>query len=264
MRIPVVLFALVAVVSPTHATTIIFGDGVGLQPGFAQRDPVVVAARGGLTLMTPGTYSAASWSISGELRLGAPGNYIVVATAGSIALNGSAKIRGPVGATGVVATLSFAHAGEFIISTPQIDPTIDMRRGAPIPVDSPPLVNMSTRLTLADGQTHTSGFVVGGRVPRRVLVRAVGPTLGTFGVTNALATPSLTVFGNEGPDRPVHVWGGNFDPFLTPIFNNVGAFPLTLASKDAAMLMTLAPGSYTVQVGGGVGDVLLEIYYVEL
>jgi hypothetical protein len=45
----------------------------------------------------------------------------------------------------------------------------------------------------------------------------------------------------------------------------VGAFALTPGSRDAALLTTLAPGSYTVQVSGadgGTGEALVEIYEV--
>ena len=45
----------------------------------------------------------------------------------------------------------------------------------------------------------------------------------------------------------------------------VGAFALDAGSKDAALLTTLAPGSYTVQVkgaDGGTGEALVEIYEV--
>jgi hypothetical protein len=45
----------------------------------------------------------------------------------------------------------------------------------------------------------------------------------------------------------------------------VGAFTLPANSRDSAMLVTLDPGSYTVQVSGGgasTGVALVEIYEV--
>lgn len=265
MRISTLLLVLCAGISTARATTYVAGgaaDGisVGFNPGLAQRDPIVIGAAGSLTLMAPGIYTAGSWSISGELKLAAPGNYIIVATTGSIALNGSAVIRGPAGET-VSANLSFSHAGDFIMSTPRIDKSVAVRQGVPLPPESAPLVNISTRANLGAGQTHTSGFVVGGRIPRRVLVRAIGPGLGMFGFSNALIAPVLTVFNSQGPVRTSTGWGG--DPSLEAAFLNVGAFQLPPNSRDSAMLLTLDPGSYTVQVGGGAGEVLLEIYHVE-
>jgi hypothetical protein len=45
----------------------------------------------------------------------------------------------------------------------------------------------------------------------------------------------------------------------------VGAFSLVPGGRDAALLVTLALGGYTVQVsgvGGAVGDALIELYEV--
>jgi hypothetical protein len=43
----------------------------------------------------------------------------------------------------------------------------------------------------------------------------------------------------------------------------VGAFPLRSGSKDAALIVTLQPGAYTVQVtsvSGATGVALIEVY----
>jgi len=56
-------------------------------------------------------------------------------------------------------------------------------------------------------------------------------------------------------------WGGT--AALQAAFNAVSAFPLSTTSKDAAVLLTLAPGSYTAQVngaGGTTGIAILEMY----
>lgn len=54
-----------------------------------------------------------------------------------------------------------------------------------------PLVNLSARTRAGTGDNVLiAGFVVGGTEPKRLLVRAVGPTLSSFGVTGALADPS--------------------------------------------------------------------------
>ena len=53
---------------------------------------------------------------------------------------------------------------------------------------------------------------------------------------------------------------------FAPAFNAVGAFPLQAGSRDAALLTSLAIGSYTVQVSGadgGTGEALIEIYEVQ-
>jgi hypothetical protein len=45
----------------------------------------------------------------------------------------------------------------------------------------------------------------------------------------------------------------------------LAAFPLAKGSKDAALLLELAPGAYTVQVagaGGSTGVALVEVYEI--
>jgi len=50
---------------------------------------------------------------------------------------------------------------------------------------------------------------------------------------------------------------------LNEIFASVGAFPLASGGKDAALVVTLPAGGYTVQVhgtDGGTGSATVEIY----
>jgi hypothetical protein len=124
------------------------------------------------------------------------------------------------------------------------------------------LINVSVRKHLGTGLTV--GFVLGGSVATKVLVRAVGPTLGAFGVPGTVADPQLTLFN----DKSVKIgenndWGGTAE--LTAAFGSVGAFGLPPTSKDAAVLATLPPGLYSVQVSGtanSTGVALVEVYEV--
>lgn len=129
-----------------------------------------------------------------------------------------------------------------------------------LPLDrSAPLVNVSVRSTLVAGQPSIAGFVVSGTGSQRVLIRAVGPTLAQFGVTNAAATPSLTVFKGSAAFASNNGWGT--ESALSAAFTAVGAFTLPAGSRDCALVLTLAPGDYTAQVTGEAGkDVLTEIY----
>ena len=55
----------------------------------------------------------------------------------------------------------------------------------------------------------------------------------------------------------------NWNSGLATIFSSVGAFALESGSRDAALVATLLPGSYTAQVrgaDGGTGEALIEIY----
>ncbi|MFX3681394.1 MAG: DUF1800 family protein [bacterium] len=130
------------------------------------------------------------------------------------------------------------------------------------------LMNLSTRGRIeADRSLVISGFVVApGAVNRRLLVRAVGPTLADFGVTNVLADPAIAVVRAVDAVQIASNddWGQFGDPeSLTAIFNVVGAFGLQAGSKDAVALIELAPGAYTMQVsgvGGAAGISLVEVY----
>ena len=123
------------------------------------------------------------------------------------------------------------------------------------------LVNLSTRGEVSLGNPLILGFAIAGTEPRPVLVRGVGPALGAFGVPGALTSTSLQLYtsggafvaGAEGSDREA-----------AAAAVRTGAFPFAAGSGDSAALVTLAPGVYTVQVGGSTsarsGIALVEIY----
>ena len=126
-----------------------------------------------------------------------------------------------------------------------------------------PLANVSTRVTLAPGQPALVGFVVRGTVPRRVLVRAIGPSLAQFGVGNAAANPALTVLKGNVPVGSNVGWGGAAS--LAAAFSAVGAFALPTTSRDSALLLELDGGNYTAlaRADNG-GEVLVEVYLVDI
>ena len=126
------------------------------------------------------------------------------------------------------------------------------------------LINLSSRVQVGSGRILITGFVVGGTTPKRVLLRAVGPTLSGFGVTGALANPRLQLFDATGKVIAENDdWSG---ADTTAATTQVGAFGLAAGAKDAALLVTLAPGTYTMQVAevGGTGVALAEIYDASL
>ena len=136
---------------------------------------------------------------------------------------------------------------------------------APIFIASTPrLMNVSVLKHL--GTSLTVGFVIGGAEAKTVLIRAVGPTLGAapFGVPGVVADPQLTLFNAASASIGTNNnWGGT--PALTAAFTSVGAFALPAASLDAALVATLQPGNYTVEVKGAgttTGVALVEIYDV--
>jgi uncharacterized protein (DUF1800 family) len=124
------------------------------------------------------------------------------------------------------------------------------------------LSNVSVRTSAGGADTLITGFTIGPGAAKQVLIRAVGPTLGGFGVTGVLADPKLELFNSAGAKI---LENDNFNPADAPIFASVGAFALNAGARDAALVITLSPGSYTAQVsgiGGASGIALVEVYEV--
>jgi hypothetical protein len=137
-----------------------------------------------------------------------------------------------------------------------------------IAIETPRLVNVSVLKSITPGSTLTAGFVIGGTTSMKVLVRAVGPTLGTppFNIPGTMANPKLEFYNNATNtkiDENVG-WGGS--AALTAAFTSVGAFPLANpTTKDSVLLLTLTPGQYSVRVSGadgGGGFAIIEVYEV--
>lgn len=135
------------------------------------------------------------------------------------------------------------------------------------PVDQSPstadrLANLSARVQIVTANPARApmvGFVVTGDRSREILVRAVGPTLSQFGVDGALAEPELQVLKGSDVLAANSGWADNDS--IMEAARRVGAFPLPPGSRDAAVLIRVAPGAYTASVRASRGGaVLLEVY----
>ncbi|MDP3069037.1 MAG: DUF1800 family protein [Opitutaceae bacterium] len=123
------------------------------------------------------------------------------------------------------------------------------------------LSNLSVRTSAGGADILITGFTIGPGPDKTVLVRAVGPTLGVFGVPGTLGDPKLELY--SGSTKIAE--NDNFNASDAPAFAAVGAFPLGAGAKDAALVATLAPGSYSAQVtglSGTSGVALVEVYEV--
>jgi len=130
---------------------------------------------------------------------------------------------------------------------------------------APRLINLSARANVGTGTSVlTGGFIISGTTSESVLLRGIGPTLASFGITGFLAKPVLTLYNSAGTVIATNsAWGGS--AALSAVFTAVNAFALPAASSDDAVVTTLAPGSYTVQVKGAnstTGVALVEIYEI--
>jgi hypothetical protein len=126
--------------------------------------------------------------------------------------------------------------------------------------DAQKFTSLSARNRVGTGANILiAGFSLSGEGKRNLLIRAVGPTLGVFGVPSVLSDPKLEIYQGSTKIGENDNWAST----LSTTFSSVGAFPLSAGSKDAAITVSLPAGGYTVQVSGadgGVGEALVEIY----
>jgi hypothetical protein len=155
-----------------------------------------------------------------------------------------------------------------------------------------PAANISMRGRVGAGQPLIAGFVVPGeRLPpasrpnatqRDVLIRVVGPSLSTFGVANPWADPDFELFAGAAPANVAEFKHSDWSALpaiyntsanraalmagFRRIFQYVGAFPLPNDSKDAAAVVRLAPGAYTIvaqpAASDAGGETLIEVYFL--
>jgi outer membrane protein assembly factor BamB len=186
-------------------------------------------------------------------------------------LNGNV-IEGATTAAYAISAVTAAHTGTYTVtvSGPQGSLT---STPAVISVEAPVasrLTNLSVRTGAGTGaQTLTVGFALAGNGEKPILIRAIGPSLASFGVTGALADPQLQLFSGANLVATNDNWatpasGGASQAALAAAFAATGAFSLSPASLDAAVLRTVSPGSYTAQIAGSgsapTGLALAEIY----
>jgi hypothetical protein len=107
------------------------------------------------------------------------------------------------------------------------------------------------------------GFVISGDGPLTVVIRGLGPALAPYVGAAALGDPRLAVFSGPLLAGTNDDWGGTTQ--LANAFTAVGLTPLPAGSRDAALLLTLPPGTYTAHLSGadgGTGVGLIEIYEI--
>jgi uncharacterized protein (DUF1800 family) len=164
----------------------------------------------------------------------------------------TAQVSGLGGATGVA-----------LLEVYEVSPTATTAR----------LINLSTRGVVGTGgNIMIPGLTIGaGSGTRTLLVRAAGPALAALGLSGTLGDPAFTIV-----DATHTVVGGNDNwtsqtvagldsTTLAQVFSSAGAFSFATGSLDAATVVTLGPGSYTVEVSGNGGDTgvaLVEVYDV--
>jgi arylsulfate sulfotransferase len=128
------------------------------------------------------------------------------------------------------------------------------------PTVGPQALNLSTRGLVSVGDNVLiGGFVVSGTDPKTVALRALGPSLSGFGLSNVLRDPVLKLYNSSGALIATNDdWQGDPNHFIV---QSNGLVPPNLT--ESAMARTFTPGAYTVIVRGkdatpGIG--LVELY----
>jgi len=129
-------------------------------------------------------------------------------------------------------------------------------------------VNLSCQTQAGSGAAAlVEGFVINGPpgTLKQFLLRGIGPGLTGFGVTGALAQPVLNVYDSYGQVISTDTgWSTMADAAaIQTATAATGAFALPSGSPDSAILISLPPGAYTLQVTGasaGTGTALAEVY----
>jgi len=169
-------------------------------------------------------------------------------------------IAGAVGASLTINPVGAADAGTYsVVVTNSAGSTASSGAVLSVAVGvTSRLANLSVRTPLGVGRNFIVGFVMNGGA-KPILLRAVGPRLALFGVTDAHPDPRFELFNSANVSVAQNDdWGGG--AALAATFASVGAFPLEANSFDAA-LSSNVNGGHTVHISGaGSGVVLVEAY----
>ena len=144
------------------------------------------------------------------------------------------------------------HTGENTSNKPQLTVTYTLPGATQ-------LLNISTRLRVETGDDALiGGFIITGNAPKRVILRAIGPSLAQFGLTDLLANPVLEVRAANGS---VLMSNNNWKETQQTEIQDSGVAPTN--DLESAIIMTLPPANYTAVVRGdqnttGIG--VVEVY----
>jgi len=141
------------------------------------------------------------------------------------------------------------HAQLFAGDHPISDPTSEAMLG-----------NISTRSFVQTGDNvMIGGLIITGSGQKRVIVRAIGPSLAQYGITNPLQNPTLELHDRTG--AVIAVSDNWMDAPNKQAIIDSGLAPAN--NLESAILTTLDPGNYTAivrGVNGGNGVGLVEAY----
>jgi len=200
---------------------------------------------GGVTVNVSGANFYAVTANAGGYSLPLPGNgtYTVTFSGGAVQTNQKT--------VSVVATQN-VKADYVVTSSPSPTPT-----PTPSPTPPPTLANISTRAMVGTGENVLiGGFIITGTQPKKVIVRAIGPSLP---LANRIQDPTLELHNSTGGLVAFNDnWSQNTN--ANEIASS-GVAPTN--ASESAILINLAPSSYTAVVRGAnqtTGAAVVELY----
>ena len=123
-------------------------------------------------------------------------------------------------------------------------------------------VNISTRVFVGIGErVSIAGFIVTGDVPKRILIRGIGPSLAANGVPSPLPDPALALF--DGAGKQVRL-NNNWRDSQPDEIMATGLPPQN--NLESAIVAALPAGHFTAVLTGNngmTGNGLVEIYDLE-
>jgi hypothetical protein len=102
------------------------------------------------------------------------------------------------------------------------------------------------------------GFIIGGSMPKKVLITARGPSLSAFGVAGAMANPTMDLYAGQTLIATNNDWGTAANAAEVQATGVAPTSPV-----ESAILATLNPGAYTAivsGVGGSTGVGIVEVF----
>jgi uncharacterized delta-60 repeat protein len=125
-------------------------------------------------------------------------------------------------------------------------------------------LNVSTRGNVLTGdKVMIGGFILGGTDPHKIIIRGIGPSLGSAGVAGALADPTLELHQGSTTLATNDDWKVNGQTQQSQEADIRATTIPPTNDLESAILMTLSPGAYTAILAGksgGTGAGLVEIY----
>ena len=131
-----------------------------------------------------------------------------------------------------------------------------LRGAVPVPGKA---LNIATRASVGNGDdVAIAGFVITGTNAKRIVVRAIGPSLSAYGVQGPLPDPTLELHDSTGA---IIAFNNNWGDTQSDEIRMTGLAPSNFF--ESAIVRTLVPGAYTAVMRGrngvtGVG--LVEVY----